>query len=307
MFHCEEGRVARIFRVYRGPTKQSPYRHGDCFVAHLPWRTVPGKNAARNDTKKGDVNRMTEKPKFYVVWKGRKTGVFSSWEACAAQVQGFPDAQYKSFTSRAAAEQALRGKYAAQVGKPVSSGEWLFAPNPPVAESVVVDAACSGSPGRLEYRGVDLHSGKEVFRQGPYENGTNNVGEFLAIVHALALLEGQGSALPRAPSRKRFGMISRNRDYHAGIRPTTPRPGRDSGLYAGTGTTTPVYSDSETAIAWVKAKQCNTELAADETNASLFELINRAEEWLAEHKTTNPVLKWDTKAWGEIPADFNRK
>jgi ribonuclease HI len=207
---------------------------------------------------------MTEKSKFYVVWKGRKTGVFSSWEACADQVQGFTGAQYKSFTNRAAAERALRGVYAAHIGKPVSSGEWLFAPKPPVAESVVVDAACSGSPGRLEYRGLDLRSGKEIFRQGPYKNGTNNVGEFLAIVHALAMLEQQGSALP-------------------------------------------VYSDSETAIAWVKAKQCNTELTAGKMNAPLFELINRAEDWLAEHKKTNPVLKWDTKAWGEIPADFNRK
>ncbi|MCX6034612.1 MAG: viroplasmin family protein, partial [Chloroflexi bacterium] len=140
---------------------------------------------------------MAEKPKFYVVWKGRKTGVFSSWEACAAQVNGFTGAQYKSFTSRSAAEQAFRGKYAAHVGKPISSGEWLFAPNPPVVDSVVVDAACSGSPGRLEYRGVDLCSGKEVFRQGPYENGTNNVGEFLAIVHALAMLKQQGSGLAR--------------------------------------------------------------------------------------------------------------
>jgi ribonuclease HI len=174
----------------------------------------------------------------------------------------------------------------------------LFAPNPPVAGSVVVDAACSGSPGRLEYRGVDLRSGKEVFRQGPYENGTNNVGEFLAIVHALAMLEQQGSALPRASSpvsRPRTGTTT----PRSGTGTTTPR--------SGTGTTTPVYSDSETAIAWVKAKHCNTELAADETNASLFELINRAEDWLAEHKTANPVLKWDTNAWGEIPADFNRK
>ena len=207
---------------------------------------------------------MAEKTKFYVVWKGRKTGVFSSWEACAAQVQGFTGAQYKSFTSRLDAEQALRGKYSAHVGKPVSSGEWLFAIDPPVAESIVVDAACSGSSGRLEYRGVDLRSGEEIFRQGPYKDGTNNVGEFLAIVHALALLEEQGSALP-------------------------------------------VYSDSETAIAWVKAKRCNTELATGKTNAPLFTLINRAEDWLAAHKTPNPVLKWDTKAWGEIPADFNRK
>ena len=216
---------------------------------------------------------MAQTAKFYVVWKGRKTGVFSSWEECAAQVQGFTGAQYKSFLSRGAAEQAFRGRYAGHVGKPVTSEEWLFSPHPPVAESYCVDAACSGSPGPLEYRGVDLRTGKEIFRQGPYENGTNNVGEFLAIVHALMMLTEQRSALPRA----------------------------------GTGTTTPVYSDSETAIGWVKKKRCNTELAADETNAPLFELITRAEDWLAEHKPVNPVLKWDTKAWGEIPADFNRK
>jgi ribonuclease HI len=159
----------------------------------------------------------------------------------------------------------LSGKYAAHVGKPVSSGQWLFAPHPPVAASVVVDAACSGSPGRLEYRGVDLRSGQEIFRQGPYENGTNNVGEFLAIVHALVTLEKQKKTIS-------------------------------------------VYSDSETAIAWVKAKHCNTELAADKSNAHLFRLIDQAEDWLAEHKKIpNPVLKWDTRAWGEIPADFNRK
>jgi len=207
---------------------------------------------------------MSQKAKFYVVWKGRKRGIFSSWEQCAAQVQGFTGAQYKSFTSRAAAEQAFKGKYAAQAGKPSSSGNWLFSPNPPVTDSYCVDAACSGSPGPLEYRGVDLRTGKEVFRQGPYQHGTNNVGEFLAIVHALRLLELNKSKLT-------------------------------------------VYSDSSTAIGWVKKKQCNTELAADEKNAPLFKLINQAEEWLAEHRIANPILKWDTKAWGEIPADFNRK
>lgn len=207
---------------------------------------------------------MPERPKFYVVWKGRKSGIFSSWAACAAQVQGYTGAQYKSFTSRAAAEQAFKGKYAAQSGKPVSSGDWLFAPHPPVAASVAVDAACSGSPGRLEYRGVDLRSGKELFRKGPFENGTNNVGEFLAIVQALEMLTQKGL-------------------------------------------TTPVYSDSGTGIAWVKAKHCNTRLAADRSNAALFKLIDHAEEWLAGHKPANRVLKWDTRAWGEIPADFNRK
>jgi len=202
--------------------------------------------------------------KYYVVWKGRKTGVFSNWEACAAQVQGVTGAQYKAFTSRLAAEQAFGGKYTSQVGKPASSKEWLFSPNPPVTAAWCVDAACSGSPGRLEYRGVDLGTGREIFRQGPYEHGTNNVGEFLAIVHALMLLNRQRSALP-------------------------------------------VYSDSSTAIGWVRKKNCNTGLVADDENTMLFALINGAEEWLADRTISNPILKWDTQAWGEIPADFNRK
>ena len=208
--------------------------------------------------------KINQKTRFYVVWKGRKTGVFSSWEECARQVQGYTGAQYKSFLSRAAAEQAFQGRYAAQVGKPVSSAAWLFSPHPPVAASVCVDAACSGSPGPLEYRGVDLQTGRELFRQGPYQHGTNNVGEFLAIVHALQLLKEKKSGLT-------------------------------------------VYSDSSTAIGWVKKKLCNTELVPDEKNAALFKLINQAEDWLAEQPFANPILKWDTKAWGEIPADFNRK
>ena len=207
---------------------------------------------------------MSQKAKYYVVWKGRKTGVFSSWMACAAQVQGFAGARYKSFSTRLAAEQALLGKNTTHAGKQVSSGQWLFSPDPPVLESWCVDAACSGSPGRVEYRGVDLRTGKEIFRQGPYEHGTNNVGEFLAIVHALRMQEKKKS-------------------------------------------TTPIYSDSATAIGWVKKKRCNTELSADEKNTPLFELITRAEGWLTGHTFTNPILKWDTRAWGEIPADFNRK
>lgn len=207
---------------------------------------------------------MSGKPKFYVVWKGRQTGIFDTWEACEAQVKGFEGAQYKAFPSRAAAERALRGRYADYAGKPASSGEWLLAPQPPLPGSYCVDAACSGSPGRLEYRGVETDTGRQIFRQGPYEHGTNNLGEFLAIVHALAWLKQRGSAAP-------------------------------------------IYSDSETALAWVRQKKCKTGLLPDEKNAPLFDLIARAEQWLAENDYPNPLLKWDTAAWGEIPADFNRK
>jgi ribonuclease HI len=116
----------------------------------------------------------------------------------------------------------------------------------------------------LEYQGVHTRTRKLIFHEGPFKNGTNNVGEFLAIVHILGWLKQKGL---------------------------------DS----------PVYSDSGTALAWVKKKRCNTNLVKDKENATLFEFIDRAEDWLVENRVSNPVLKWDTRAWGEIPADFNRK
>ena len=59
------------------------------------------------------------------------------------------------------------------------------------AEAWAVDAGCSGNPGPMEYQAVDLQTGARVFHYGPV-HGTNNIGEFLAIVHALALMEQRG-------------------------------------------------------------------------------------------------------------------
>ena len=59
------------------------------------------------------------------------------------------------------------------------------------ADAWAVDAACSGNPGRMEYQGIDLATGVQVFHFGPV-HGTNNIGEFLAIVHAMALMEKTG-------------------------------------------------------------------------------------------------------------------
>jgi ribonuclease HI len=133
-----------------------------------------------------------------------------------------------------------------------------------VRPSISVDAACSGNPGVMEYRGVDTATGKELFHIGPFQQGTNNIGEFLALVHGLALLKQQNSSLP-------------------------------------------VYSDSVSAMAWVRNKKCKTTLAACEANKPLFNLIERAEKWLKNNTYTNPVMKWETQQWGEIPADFGRK
>ncbi len=201
--------------------------------------------------------------KFYVVWKGRKQGIFTSWPECEAQVKGFADAQYKAFATRAEAERAFDASYNDYKGKPASTQKWLFAPNPPIIPSLCVDAACDGSPGRLEYRGVKTESGEQIFHAGPFADGTNNIGEFLAIVLA-------------------FDWLSKNKlDW-------------------------PIYSDSVNAIAWIQAGKCNTKLARLPSNKMLFGLIAHAEENLQSSKTFK-VLKWDTQAWGETPADFGRK
>ena len=203
------------------------------------------------------------KQKFYVVWKGRRTGVFSTWEACSAQVSGYAGAEYKSFDSLAAAESAFQGAYAAFMGKPASAGQWHMSLTKPEIPSISVDAACAGVPGPVEWRGVETESGKQLFKFGPYPDGTNNVGEFLAIVQGLAWLTEE------------------QLDW-------------------------PLYSDSENAILWVKAKKCRTKLERTRKNAELFELIAQAEETLKVLKTFR-VLKWDTEMWGENPADFGRK
>ncbi|KGI59529.1 ribonuclease H domain protein [Prevotella sp. DNF00663] len=130
--------------------------------------------------------------------------------------------------------------------------------------AIAVDAACSGNPGPMEYQGIDLQTGTQIFHFGPV-HGTNNIGEFLAIVHALALLDKKGI----------------------------------------TGYT--IYSDSYNAILWVKKKQCKTKLERNAQTEPLFQIIARAELWLRTHRVTTPVVKWETKQWGEIPADFGRK
>ena len=133
------------------------------------------------------------KKKFYVVWIGRKPGIYSTWAECAEQVNGFNDAKYKSFSTEAQAQTAFESGWQDYIGRPTSLSAL---PPEVVTDSISVDAACDGSPGNLEYRGVHTSTGQEMFHIGPLKNGTNNMGEFLAIVHALALLKKEGKTSP---------------------------------------------------------------------------------------------------------------
>ena len=209
------------------------------------------------------------KKKYYVVWNGKKKGIFTSWNDCKKQIDGFEGAQYKSFIDKKEAEIAFTKSYNDYKGKdtkkPILSDLEKARIGAPILESISVDAACSGNPGLMEYRGVFTHNKKEIFKKGPFKNGTNNIGEFLALVHGIALLK------------------SKNKED------------------------IPIYSDSKIAMSWVKKKACRTNITFDASNKDLLDLIKRAEKWLKENSFKNPILKWETKAWGEIPADFGRK
>ena len=141
------------------------------------------------------------KNKYYVVWKGLNPGVYDNWAECKMQVEGQDGVKYKSFETREEAAEAFEKGYsyylkAASSAKAASNLAPQAPIGKPINESLAVDAACSGNPGDMEYRGVYTATGQEIFHIGPLKKGTNNIGEFLALVHGLALLKQKGSDLP---------------------------------------------------------------------------------------------------------------
>lgn len=134
----------------------------------------------------------------------------------------------------------------------------------PLLPALAVDAACSGNPGVMEFRGVIADTGSEVFHRGPFPQGTNNIGEFLALVLGLAYLK------------------THNLPWN-------------------------LYTDSVTALAWLRQRKCKTKLPRTPQNEPLFQMVAKAEAWLRANTYTTRIYKWDTEHWGEIPADFGRK
>ncbi len=168
---------------------------------------------------------MSKKQKYYVVWQGLEPGIYESWQACQAQVKGYPGAKYKAFDSKNEAETAFAGNYTDVITTKKSTGA---APNLEgvIWDSIAVDAACSGNPGVMEYQGVDTRSGAQLFYQ-KFELGTNNIGEFLALVHALAMFQKTGEATPiYTDSRNAMKWIRDKR-----CKTTLPRNARTERLY----------------------------------------------------------------------------
>ena len=198
--------------------------------------------------------------KYYVVWSGEKKGIFDSWPQCEKVVKNVKNAKFKGFKKLSEAKVAYQlgyEKFKLSEKKPSPSES-------PDLNSISVDAASSGNPGLMEYQGVDTSSKKLLFKKGPFKKATNNIGEFLALVHGIALIEKS--------KEKKI-----------------------------------IYSDSVTAMSWVKKKKCQTKLIKNKENEDVFLLIERAISWLKKNNHSVVIKKWKTKLWGEIPADFGRK
>lgn len=238
---------------------------------------------------------MAKRRKYYVVWEGNNPGIYDNWDDAKEQVEGVANARYKSFYSLQDATQAYRTganselegmanlllqldsrkrskaqpaepKQPAEVAPAVAhDAEMPWRDIPAVdCNAIAVDASCLGNPGRMEYRGVDLATGKELFRVGVFEDSTNNIGEYLALIHVLALCKKHG--------------VNRT-----------------------------IYTDSKTALAWLRRRGAKTQLKRTQRNTRSFELLERADHWVRNNTWSNPVVKWATEEWGEIPADFGRK
>ncbi|HCB61062.1 MAG: ribonuclease H [Bacteroidetes bacterium GWF2_43_63] len=202
------------------------------------------------------------KNNFYVVWVGHAPGIYSNWDKCRAQISGFAGAKYKGFITRQEAEKAYECGYE-EIIKPRK--QKIIDPSlRPQELCICVDAACSGNPGVMEYQGVWGQNGDLIFREGPFKDATNNIGEFIALVHGLSWLKKNNLNIP-------------------------------------------LYSDSRTAMAWLRNKKAKTKLERTPNNSKVFQLLHRAEAWLMENPVHNEVRKWETDLWGEIPADFGRK
>lgn len=120
--------------------------------------------------------------KIYAVKKGKITGVFETWEECKASVEGYPGAEYKSFTGRTEAEIYL--------GLRAESGQTADVPEPGRLLAYV-DGSYEDSLKKYAFGCVFLLPDGRIFTQ--YGNGDNEqslrhrsvTGEMLGAMYAV--------------------------------------------------------------------------------------------------------------------------
>ena len=227
--------------------------------------------------------------KFYVVWKWKKTWIFESRNDCKKSVNWFPDAKYKSFSSIEDAKLALDEwweKYYNTSLYENADGEIRknkkndlmkmteYEKNlmneivPFFSESIIVDAACSSNPWKMEYRWVDSQTWEQIFHE-KFAIWTNNIGEFLAIVHWLKFLWNMENKAIYSDSKIAISRVN---------------------LWK---------CKTKLNMEWENGKKSDF--------IKLKSAIQDAEMRLKKNGIKHKILKWNTEDWGEIPADFGRK
>ena len=232
----------------------------------------------------------TKKSKWYVIYRGRRVGVYDNWRECEQETRGFPDAKFASFDTYEEARcsflkecicgggdcEWVQKAFPSICTSSPSGDTWRTCEGGPEIPCVCTDAACTNPVGGdVEYRCVRISNKtaavEQLFAFGPFRLGSNNIGEYVGLVRALmwtSTHDSLGSA--------------------------------------------PIYTDSRVAISWVSnpvAPGSNTTIKAigDDLRAEL----KYCDDWIKTPVAKKEVLKrvrhWKTSCWGEIPADYGRK
>lgn len=211
---------------------------------------------------------MAKKKKFYVVWKGKHPGIYDSWDDCKAQITGYKGAQYKSFSTFKEAKVAYNGNYS-DYRRPKSK----------TAKLSQEDILKYGSP---DYHSISVDAAS---------SGNPGKMEYQGVdTKTKKVLFKQGPFALGTNNIGEFLALAHGLAYL--------KERRSNRI---------LYTDSRIAMGWIRKKSCNTKLKESPENKKLFDLIRRAINWLKENDYNTPIVKWETKAWGEIPADFGRK
>jgi len=215
--------------------------------------------------------KKERRQKYYVVFRGFNPGVYNTWDVCQANTKGFRGASFASFKSEAEAEHAFSVgdlKKWREMEESLKKDRWMHSEVLKDGPCLVVDAACSGYPGPIEYRGVLLPSMGEAFKYGPFRDGSNNIAEFLAIVSGMKWLNERSMTIPiYSDSKCAIGWVS-----NGGVCNTSMEPEKQGQQ---------VKIEIARAESWLRGP-----FAA---------------------KYIKMLRKWDTEKLGEIPADFDRK
>lgn len=211
----------------------------------------------------------TRKKKFYVVWSGSKPGVYSAWSECEAVTKGVKGAKFKSFPTLAAARSAFADGSGAHWGK--------------------------GNVRKLRSKTQSASVGDPIPGSLCVDAAWNSVTKIME--YRGVWIDDGAVVFEEGPFDAATNNIG---EFLAVVRAL--RYLNESGSDAA------IYTDSKTAMSWVRNRRVRSEsMVLGKTSEQIEAMVTAALNWLVDHEIHSRVLKWKTRAWGEVPADYGRK